>query len=112
MARERNNIYAIAADAFDLTLDTAGTIGSMVAGIANRVGLGNPAPEKSEKTERQKVGEAADRVATSLRQEAELMEPRSHGAKPANKRVAKSRSTKPKSRTTTTKHRSARKVVH
>ena len=136
MPRERNNIYAIAADAVDLTLDTAGTIGSMVAGIASRVGFANP-PEKTEAEEKaenkQEIDNAANRVATSLRQESEALraslpeKPRAHRAKaatkhrtakPAHKRVAKSRAAKPKRRTTaksrtttTAKSRSARKTA-
>ena len=81
MARQRNNIYAIAADAVDLALDTAGTIGSMVGGMAHMVGIGNSAQEKYEDHERHEADEAADRVATSLRQEASAAKPLSHKAK-------------------------------
>ena len=52
MARQRNNIYAVAADAVDLALDTAGTIGSMVGGMAHMIGIGNSGKEKSEGHER------------------------------------------------------------
>jgi hypothetical protein len=123
MARERNNIFAVAADAVDLTLDTAGTIGSMVAGVAHLVGLGNSGPAKSEMVDGSEVNNATERMTTSLRQEAEVVKTalkakprthksvktRSHKAEPANKPAAKARSTKSKSRTTPTK-RSARIV--
>jgi hypothetical protein len=91
MARQRNNIYAIAADTVDLALDTAGTIGSMVGGMAHMVGIGNSGPKKSEEHARQEVDDAAERVATSLRQEADAAKPRSSKPKAA---VSKGRSTK------------------
>jgi hypothetical protein len=118
MARERNNVFAMAADVVDLALDTAGTIGSAVGSI---VGLGNSNPETSEKTQREEVDNAVERVATSLRQEAEAVIPpprkkaKSHRhknkAEPVSKPVAKTRSTNPKTGTTTGKGRSARKAV-
>ena len=55
MARERNNIYAMAADAIDLAFDTAGTIGAVVGGL---MGFGNS--ETSEKTHRGEVDNAID----------------------------------------------------
>ena len=98
MARERNNVFAVAADVVDLALDTAGTIGSAVGSI---VGLGNSNPETSKKTQREEVDNAVERVATSLRQEAEAVEraprnkaksqPHKNKAKPNSKRVAKTR---------------------
>ena len=48
MAKERNNIYAVAADAVDLALDTAGAMGSMVGSMANAVGLGSDDHEAAE----------------------------------------------------------------
>jgi hypothetical protein len=82
VAKERNNIYAITADAVDLALDTAGAIGSMVGGVANAVGLG-PGKDKSESDEqdRRDANDAADRVSNSLRQEAEAVKPRSQSSK-------------------------------
>ena len=87
MAKERNNIYAVAADAVDLALDTAGAMGSMVGSIANAVGIG------SSDRERKEADEAAGRVATSLRQEAEAAKPRSLKAH-AGTSHAKTRSAK------------------
>jgi hypothetical protein len=91
VAKERNNIYAVAADAVDLALDTAGAIGSMVGGIANAVGIGR---EKSDEHERQQADDAAERVAKSLRQEAEAAKPRSHKAHAGDTHVGKTRTGK------------------
>jgi hypothetical protein len=88
VAKERNNIYAIAADAVDLALDTAGTIGSMVGGIANAVGIG------SDEHERKEADDAAERVAKSLRQEAQAAKPRAHKASAGNRHMSKTRLTK------------------
>ena len=88
MARERNNIYAITADTVDLALDTAGAIGSVVGGIAHAVGIGGSRKEKSEEHD------AAERVATSLRQEAEAAKPRSPKAHAGNTHVGERRATK------------------
>ena len=106
MAKERNNIYAVTADAVDLALDTAGTIGSMVGSIANAVGLGNSGKEKSEEHERRQADDAAKRVSKSLSQEAEAMKPRSHKAHAGNKHVGKKRIVKKAA-----KSRTARKVA-
>jgi D-Tyr-tRNAtyr deacylase len=112
VAKERNNIYAVAADAVDLALDTAGTIGSMVGGIANVVGLGNSGKEKSDgpqqhqAAEQHQADDAANRVATSLHQEAEAVKPRSHKTHAANTHGGKTRSAKK-----ATKPRKARKVA-
>ena len=76
------------ADAVDLALDTAGTIGSMVGSIANAVGLGNSEKEKSEERD------AAKRVSKSLRQEAEGVKSRSHKAHAGNTGVGKTRTGK------------------
>ena len=91
MARERNNIYAVAADAVDLAVDTAGTIGSMVDGVVKMIGIGSSERGKSEEQ-----ADAAERVATTLRQEAEAVKPRSRkvkakggGRHPAKKRTRK-----------------------
>jgi hypothetical protein len=86
VAKERNNIYAVAADVVDLALDTAGAIGSMVGGLASAVGIG------SDEHEGKEADDAAGRVVKSLRQEAEAAKPRSHKAHSA-KRVAKTRLT-------------------
>jgi hypothetical protein len=91
VAKERNNIYAVAADAVDLALDTAGAIGSMVGGIANAVGIGK---EKSGQRGRQEADDAAERVAKSLRQEAEAAKPRSHKVHAGTTHVGKTRATK------------------
>jgi len=64
VAKERNNIYAITADAVDLALDTAGAIGSMVGGVANAVGLGS-GKDKSDNQERREADDAAQRVSTA-----------------------------------------------
>jgi len=80
VAKERNNIYAITADAVDLALDTAGAIGSMVGGIAHAVGVGS-GKDKSDDHERREADDAAERVSRSLRQEAEAVKPRSHASK-------------------------------
>ena len=109
MSRQRNNIFAVAADAVDLALDTAGTIGSMVGGMANIVGIGSEQP-KSEGQERREADDAAKRVATSLRQEAEAARPRK--AKPRKKAVGKSRSAKSVKRAKKVAHpQTARKVA-
>ena len=89
MARQRNNIYAVAADAVDLALDTAGTIGSMVGGMAHMIGIGSSEPEKSEEESRKEADDAADRIATSLRQEADAAAPAIHRVKSAKKRLAR-----------------------
>ena len=94
MAKERNNMYAVAADAVDLALDTAGTIGSMVGSIAHAVGIGNSGKEKSDEHERHQADDAAERVVKSLRQEAEAAKPRSHKAHAGNTHVGKTRATK------------------
>ena len=115
MARERNNIYAIAADAVDLALDTAGTIGSMMGGIVGIV------PTKSDAEGRREADDAAGRVSTSLRQEADaakdVAKPRPHKASARPHKASASRSRTTKSHTTkpvkkTAKRSSARKVVH
>ena len=93
MARQRNNISAVVADAVDLTLDTAGTIASMVGGAANMIGIGSSEPKKSDESARQEVDNAAERVATSLRQEADTVKPRSHKAKAGKTHVGTKRST-------------------
>ena len=93
MARQRNNIYAVAADAVDLALDTAGTIGSMVGGVAHMIGIGGSEQEKSEEHERREVHDAADRVATSVRQEAEAAKPRPHKARGGSTHASKRPST-------------------
>ena len=108
MARERNNIYAIAADAVDLALDTAGTIGSLVGGI---VGMGN----KPDETDRRDADDAAGRVATSLKQEADVVKPhprkaRAHKASPTKTHATKRRPARTAKRVT--KRTSARKTVH
>ena len=94
MARQRNNISAVVADAVDLTLDTAGTIASMVGGAAKMIGIGSSEPKKSEESTSQEVDGAAERVATSLRQEADTVKPRSGKAKAGNTHVGTKRSTK------------------
>jgi hypothetical protein len=97
MARQRNNIYAITADAVDLALDTAGAIGSMVGGLANAIiGIGGGDREKLE------IEDAARRVTASVRQEAEAAKPhtsRTHSISSA-KKVGKT-SGRSKRRTTT-----------
>ena len=108
MARERNNIYAIAADAVDLALDTAGTIGSLVGGI---VGVGN----KSDETGRRDADNAADRVATSLKQEADAVKASPRRASAHKAGTSKVRATKRRSTATAKragKRPSARKTVH
>jgi len=86
VARQRNNIYAIAADAVDLAMDTAGTMASMVGGVAHMVGFGGS--EKTEEQERHEADDAAQRVAATLRQELEAAKPKpsSHKAKTASRR--------------------------
>lgn len=101
MARERNNIYAIAADAVDLALDTAGTIGSMVGGI---VGVGN---NKTEESERDEVSDAEQRVASSLRQEAEAVKPRTHKARASSTRARKTPAKRVTKRVTKTARKTA-----
>ena len=88
MAKERNNIYAITADAVDLALDTAGAIGSMVGGVAHAVGLGS-GKDKSDDRERREADDAANRVAKSLHEEAEAVKPRSHASKSHKTRATK-----------------------
>ena len=90
MARQRNNISAVVADAVDLTLDTTGTIASMVGGAANMIGIGSSEPKKSEERERQEGDDAAERVATSLRQAADAVKPRSRTIKSVKKAVKSS----------------------
>ena len=104
MAKERNNIFAVAADAVDLALDTAGAIGSMVGGLANAVGVGSSAHERKE------ADDAAERVATSLRQEAEGAKPRPRKAHAGNTHVGKKRATK-KVKKAANKPRASRKVA-
>jgi hypothetical protein len=113
VAKERNNIYAITADAVDLALDTAGAIGSMVGGLANAVGIGGSEKEKSDEHEQQRrdADDAAQRVATSLREEAEAVKPRSHKAPASGRHVSKTHATKSKSIKKTTKSRAARKAT-
>jgi hypothetical protein len=94
VARERNNIYAVTADAVDLALDTAGAIGSMVGGIASAVGLTGSDKEKSNEQDRQDAKDASERVATSLREEADAVKPRSHKVKASSRHVGKKRTTK------------------
>ena len=106
MAKERNNIYAVTADAVDLALDTAGTIGSMVGSIANAVGLGDSGKEKSEERDRHQADDAAKRVSKSLHQEAEAVKPRSHKAHAGKTHVGKARTGKKAARP-----RKARKVA-
>ena len=93
MARQRNNISAVVADAVDLTLDTAGAIASMVSGAANMIGVGSSEPKKSEENARKEVDDAAERVATSLRQEADAVKPRLRKAKTGKAHVSTKRST-------------------
>lgn len=76
MARERNNLYAITADAVDLALDTAGAITSMVGGLANAVGIGGSEGEKSKEETREQIDKTADRITTSVRQTAAAVKPR------------------------------------
>ena len=117
MAKERNNIYAVTADAVDLALDTAGTIGSMVGGLASAVGLGTSESEKEKSDHQNREAEdAANRVSTSLREEAEAVKPRSHKAHATTAHAAKSRATKTAKKSTksrsakTSKSRSSRKA--
>src|SRR5258708_25102379 len=79
MARQRNNIYAVAADAVDLALDTAGTMASVVGSMAHMIGIGNSEQEKPE--DRKDADDAAERVSRSLHQEAEEAKPRLHKAR-------------------------------
>jgi hypothetical protein len=90
VARQRNNIYAVAADAVDLALDTAGTIGSMVGGVAHMIGIGSSGHEKPE------ADDAAERVARSLHQEVEAAKPRSHKARGGSTHVSKRLSSRSK----------------
>jgi hypothetical protein len=105
VAKERNNIYAVAADAVDLALDTAGAMGSMVGSIANAVGIGSGDHERKE------ADEAAGRVAISLRQEAEVAKPRSHKAHAGNTRAKTRLTKKVKSAKKAAKPRTARKAA-
>lgn len=116
--KERNNIYAVTADAVDLALDTAGTIGSMVGTIANAVGIGSSDKEKSEEQQqRREADTAANRVANSLREEAEAVKPRSHKAHASAGHAVKSRASKTAKKSTkshsakSTKSRSAKKAT-
>ena len=93
MARQRNNISAVVADAVDLTLDTAGTIASVVGGAANMIGIGSSEPKTSEEAAGQEGDDAAERVATSLRQEADTVQPRPRKAKARNTQVGTRRTT-------------------
>jgi len=93
MARQRNNISAVVADVVDLTLDTAGTMASMVGSVANMVGIGASEQKKSEETKTREADNAAERVATSLRQEADAVKPRSRKAKAGKTHVRTKRST-------------------
>jgi hypothetical protein len=119
--KERNNIYAVTADAVDLALDTAGTIGSMVGTIANAVGIGSSDKDKKkseEQQQRREADSAANRVANSLREEAEAVKPPSHKAHASSGHAAKSRATKTAKKATkshsskSTKSRSAKKTAH
>lgn len=106
MAKERNNIFAVAADAVDLALDTAGAIGSMVGGLANAVGIGSSAHERKE------ADDAAERVAKSLHQEAQAAKPRAHKAHAGKTHRTKTRSTKSVTKVKrAAKPRAARKVA-
>ena len=80
MVRQRNNIYAVAADAVDLALDTAGTIGSMVGGVAHMIGIGS---SEQEERERKEADDAGGRVAAT--------KPRSHKARGSKKKTVKAR---------------------
>ena len=93
MARQRNNISAVVADAVDLTLDTAGTIASVVGGAAKMIGIGSSEPKTSEEAAGQEGDDAAERVATSLRQEADTVQPRPRKAKARNTQVGTRRTT-------------------
>jgi hypothetical protein len=108
--RERNNIYAITADAVDLALGAAGAIGSMMGVVASAVGIGSSGKEESEAHERQEADDAAERVATSLRQEAEGAKPRPRKAHAGNTHVGKKRATK-KVKKAANKPRASRKVA-
>jgi hypothetical protein len=105
VAKERNNIFAVAADAVDLALDTAGAMGSMVGSIANAVGI------TSGDHERKEADEAAGRVATSLRQEAEAAKPRSHKAHAGSTHAKVRSSKKVASAKKAAKPRTARKTA-
>jgi len=107
VTRQRNNIFAVAADAVDLALDTAGTIGSMVGSVANVIGIGGSVKEKSDEHARREADDAAERVATSLRQEADAAKPRAHKAKAASTHAGKRRSIKSKSVKKAVKSRAA-----
>ena len=110
----------MAADAVDLTLDTAGTIGPAVGSI---LGFGNSDQETAEETQRRELNNATDRVETSLHEEAEAVKstvkPRkakSHSHKPkvaktATKPVVTARAAKPNSKMVTAKRQSTRKVA-
>jgi hypothetical protein len=114
VARERNNIYAITADAVDLALDTAGAIGSMVGGVANAVGIGNSDKDKSDEHERREADNAAERISSSLHQEAEAVKPRSPKAKASSaSHASKTRTTKRASKSVkkAAKPRTARKAT-
>jgi hypothetical protein len=109
VTRQRNNIYAVAADAVDLALDTAGTIGSMVGSVAHVIGIGGSGKEKSDEQARQEAHDAAERVATSLHQEVDAAKPRAHKAKTASAstHAGKRRSIKSKSAKRAAKSRAA-----
>lgn len=103
MASQQSNIYAVAVDAVDLALDTAGTI---VGGMAHLVGIGN-----SDKEERKDADDSVSSVAPSPRQKADAAKPRSHKAKAGHKGVKTMRSKARKGVKTETKRRVARKVA-
>ena len=94
MARQRNNIYAVAADAVDLALDTAGTMASVVGSMAHMIGIGNSEQEKPE--DRKDADGAAERVSRSLHQEAEAAKPRMHKARGSSTHARKRLTTRSK----------------
>jgi len=124
VARQRNNIYAVAADAVDLALDTAGTIGSMVGGMASMIGIGGSSDhqEQQQKSDeerreaeqqRREIDDAAQRMTASLNQEAEAAKPRVRKATPSSTHTRKARPSRSvkaksvKSTRKTTKRRAA-----
>jgi len=109
----------MAADAVDLALDTAGTIGSIVGGMAHMVGIGSPEKDghEEQQTERREMDEASHRVSSSLQQEADIMQPArrkaphkaksSSGHTTAHRRARRSKSVSAKGTKKTTKRRAA-----
>lgn len=105
MAKERNNLYAITADAVDLALDTAGAIGSMVGGIASAVGLGGSGGKKSTEETRKQIDKAADRITTSVRKTAAAVKPRASRSKRAGgSKRATTKASSSKARTAAKRH--------